>query len=724
VTAPLRVTVVAPYGTVGGAELWLLSLLRSTRRLTVDAVLLGDGPLRADLAGLGIPVRLLPVGRHPADLLRGAGQLAAVLRRPPHADRPHADRPHADRRRADLVLANGVKAALVAAPAARLAGVRCVWVKHDHSFDGPLTATLERLVDDVIATSPSLAAACRRPDVPVVPPPRPDPPLSREPARAVLAARGLDPDDPRPVLAAVGRLVRYKGVDDAVRALARPGGESWRLAVVGGVDRAEPGEPARLRRLAEVEGVADRVVFTGQVPDAAGLLAGVDAVAVLTKPTSGGPGCEGFGAVALEAMVAGVPVVATTGGPVGGRLAGTAGVTVAPADPEAVAAALGRLADPELRARAGAAGQALTADHPTAAACAEHLARRLARIACRPGAGLADGPPVSVVVTVLDDAAAVDRLLGLLAAQCTDPADEVIVVDGGSRDGTAERVGRWVAADARIRLLVRPGAGISAGRNAGIAEAGNRTVACTDAGCDPAPGWLAALRTAAADQPDGLLTGVYRPAARGPVQVALAAAGYPDPAELRHPGPLARAHGRVFGRLFDATMPTGRSVAFPTPAWQAAGGFPEHLRTGEDVLFGRAVVASGTQALLVADAEVVWAQRPSLAATARMYFRYGEGSGHSRDPRLLGRDLARLAAYGVAPVLLARGGRLVRLGVAAGAAGYLSLPVARVVRGSCPVRDRRSEAALATALLPVVTAVRDLPKVAGALSGLRRGARG
>jgi glycosyltransferase involved in cell wall biosynthesis/GT2 family glycosyltransferase len=713
VTAPLRVTVVAPYGVVGGAELWLLALLRATDRLTVDAVLLGDGPLRAELTGLGIPVRVLPTGRRPVDLGRSAARLAAALRR---------------RDPVDLVLANGVKAALVAAPAARLAGLRCVWVKHDHSCDGIVTAALARLVDGLVASSPSLAAACGRADVTVVPPPRPDPPLTRERARTALAGHGLDTGDPRPVLAAVGRLVRYKGVEDAVRALARPGGEGWRLAVIGGPDPAEPAEPDRLRRLAEAEGVGDRVVFTGPVPGAAGLLSGVDAVAVLTKPTPDGPGREGFGATALEAMVAGVPVVAAAGGPVADRLAGVAGLAVPPGDPAAVAAALHQLADPGRRARLGAAGRVLTADHPTAADCADLLAGRLARVACRPGAGLAGGPALSVVVTVLDDAAATDRLLGQLAGQCADPADEVIVVDGGSRDGTAERVARWAAADPRIRLLVRPGAGISAGRNAGIEAARNRVVACTDAGCDPVPGWWAALRAAAAEQPDGLLTGVYRPAVQGPLQVALAAVGYPDPAELRHPGPLARCYGRVFGRFFDATMPTGRSVAFPVAAWRAAGGFPEHLQTGEDVLFGRSVVAAGAPALLVADAEVVWAQRPSLPATARMYFRYGEGSGQSRDRRLLGRDLARLAAYGLAPALLARGGRRGRLWLAAGGAGYLSLPVARVLRGSRPGapagtdrrRDRWSETAPALALLPVAAAVRDLSKIAGALRGLRR----
>jgi len=410
--------------------------------------------------------------------------------------------------------------------------------------------------------------------------------------------------------------------------------------------------------------------------------------------------------------------VAATGGPVIERLAGRAGIGVAAGSPVEVAAALGRLADPATRAAMGAAGVRLSAHHPDAATCADLLVRELARVACRPGAGRRDGPPVSVVITVLDEAAAVDRLLALVVDQLDRSADEVVVVDGGSTDDSQARVRAWAARDRRVRLVVVPGAGISAGRNAGVRAARNGLVACTDAGCDPAPGWLAAWRVAAADAgPAGLFTGVYRVAARGPVQAALAAVGYPDPAQLRHPSVVSRGYGRLFGRTFDAAMPTGRSMAFSRSVWHAAGGFPERLRTGEDVLFGRAAVAAGARAMLVADAEVVWAQRPSIAATARMYYGYGQGSGNSRDGRLLGRDLARLVAYSAAAATWLRGGRGGRAAVAVAGAAYLSLPLARVLRGAPerPARDRLA----AAALLPLAAAMRDLAKVAGALRGLR-----
>ena len=696
-TRPLSVLVVGSFGVLGGAERWLLRLLDSTGRLEARTTLLGEGPLEAAFRERGIATEVAPTGSTPAALARRAVRLVPNLRRRPP----------------DVVLANGVKAAAVAVPAGRVAGIPVVWAKHDHSFDARLAPVLGRLADRVVAVSAEVGAPTGRADVVVVPPPRPERPEPPSRARRFWERRGL-PSGSGPIVAMVSRLLPYKGVDDAIAALAREQAGEWRLAVIGSDDYSAPGETQRLRSIAETAGVADRVWFAGPVEDAGRWLAAFDAVAVLSRQDQRGFGREGFPTTALEALAAGVPVVAT-GPPALDRLVDGAGEGVPASSPEAVAGALGRLAHPETRARIGRQGQRTLDAHPDAAECADRLAAALAEAARRPGAGLAVGPPVSVVTTVLDERSAADDLLGSLTRQLGEQ-DEIIVVDGGSTDGTPEAVREWSGRDGRVRLIEVPGANIPAGRNAGIGAAEHDVVALTDAGCRPVPGWLAAIRAAFGERaPADLVTGVYRVEASTPFEHALAAADYPVPEEARRPGPLVQAYGRLLGRTFDPSMPTGRSVAFTREAWRAAGGFPEHLATAEDVTFGRAVVSAGRRAVLAADAEVSWWQRRTLRETARMYQRYGFGDGLSGDRLLVSRNLARLGAYGGGTALWLRGGPRTRGAIAIAAAAYLSLPVARALR--------RARPALVTALVPAALAVKDVSKAIGCLRGLADGAR-
>lgn len=694
---PLRVTVVTTAGILGGAEVWLLALLDATDRLDVDAVMLGKGPLEEQFRRRGVPCVTRPTGRTGAAIAASATSLARRLRE----DRP------------DVVLANGIKAACVCGPAAWLTGVRCVWVKHDYTHPR-LMRLLAMLIDDCVGTADGLVAASRHPRAVLVPFPAPEgTALPREAARKELARHGVRLNGHQePLLLTVSRLVRNKGVDDAIEALARPGGERWRLAVVGGEDPTEPGEQGRLSQLAADLGVGDRVDFTGWIQDAWRIIPGADAAAVLTKPTPAMPHPEGFGAVALEAMRSAVPVI-TTPGPVADRVAergaAHAGIGVPPGDSTEVGLALGRLVDRDTRAAMGSVGHRLTASHPGPADCAGRLVQILSEAARLPGAGLTGSAPVSVVTTVLNEANVIDRLLGLLVPQLAEDRDEIVVVDGGSTDDTADRVQSWASKDARIRLLRRPGSTISAGRNAAVHAARNSLIACTDAGCYPDPDWLAQLRAAAAEPvPPDLITGVYRADGQGPLSWAMSAVGYPVPEEARHPGPWTRAYFRLFGRGLDAAMPTGRSMAFSRSAWQDAGGFPEHLRTAEDVLFGRAVVGAGHRAVLASAAEVGWEQRPTLRQTAAMYFRYGEGGGRAADPRLVGRDMARACAYGVGLAAMVTGPRA-RFAAGTAFVAYVSLPLTRAVR-------RRHWSALP--LVPFAAAVRDLAKVAGAGRGL------
>jgi D-inositol-3-phosphate glycosyltransferase len=165
-------------------------------------------------------------------------------------------------------------------------------------------------------------------------------PIARRFARRTL---GLAADER--VVVNVGRMVPRKGVDTAIRGiarLARSFGVRARLLVVGGnsdlPDPAVTPEIGRLRAIAREERVADRVIFTGRRSRELLKLYYSAADVFVTTPWY-----EPFGITPLEAMACGTPVV---GSAVGGIkdtvLDGLTGYLVPPNDPDALAA---RLAD-------------------------------------------------------------------------------------------------------------------------------------------------------------------------------------------------------------------------------------------------------------------------------------------------------------------------------------------------------------------------------------------
>jgi glycogen(starch) synthase len=160
------------------------------------------------------------------------------------------------------------------------------------------------------------------------------------------------PDVPQPRVGYLGRLARQKRPDLLLHAFARMA-QPAHLVVVG-----DGPDAARVRRLAARSPARDRIVRRGFVPHAQvpAVLASLD---VLVLPSA----YEELGSVLIEAMAAGLPVVATRVGGIPEVVAdGETGLLVPPGDAPALAAAVDRLlADPALAKRLGASARSRAA---------------------------------------------------------------------------------------------------------------------------------------------------------------------------------------------------------------------------------------------------------------------------------------------------------------------------------------------------------------------------
>jgi glycosyltransferase involved in cell wall biosynthesis len=188
-----------------------------------------------------------------------------------------------------------------------------------------------------------------------------------------VAARGVTPVAALasgPVIGSIGRIEREKGYDVMIDALAAL--PATTAVLVGAGSRID-----ELRRQAETLGLADRVVFTGWVDDALAYLAGFD---VFVLPSR----AESFPLTTLEAMQAGIPVVATDVGGVGEAIVdGVNGRLVPPEDPAALTQAVRWLLEnPDQRERLVEEGRRLARTEFTAERMAneyERLYREVAR---------------------------------------------------------------------------------------------------------------------------------------------------------------------------------------------------------------------------------------------------------------------------------------------------------------------------------------------------------
>ncbi|GJE11493.1 MULTISPECIES: glycosyltransferase [Methylobacterium] len=338
-----RVLFVSHTGTMSGAELVLRDAVRPWAGST--ALLFEDGAFAGALRDLGLKVRLARSGAALTGLRRDASPLRAL----PMLGRLGGLALEVARaaRACDVVYANSQKAFLLASLPARLVGRPLIWHLHD-ILDGAHFGRAQRLVQARLANLcaarvvvPSQAAADAflraggRPSLVTVVPNGLDLDRDPRPAAALRAELGLPAG---PLIGVFSRLAPWKGQDVVLEALAELPGV--RCIVVGAPLFGEDAYAAHLRDRAAARGLSDRVLFLGQRGDVPALMQAVDAVVHPSVDP------EPFGRTLVEAMLAGVPVIATDAGASAEILDGGAvGTLVPPRRPDRLAAALAELFD-------------------------------------------------------------------------------------------------------------------------------------------------------------------------------------------------------------------------------------------------------------------------------------------------------------------------------------------------------------------------------------------
>ncbi len=221
---------------------------------------------------------------------------------------------------------------------------------------------------------------------------------------------------------------------------------------------------------------------------------------------------------------------------------------------------------------------------------------------------------VSLITTVLNEGNNLADWLDGILSQTVLP-EEIIIVDGGSKDGTWEMLVEKSGQNNLIKVWQHTG-NISVGRNFAISKAVGEIIVVTDAGCTYDINWFKkVVEPILSGKSSFAATGFgpwFKPG-DGLLTRLIAAATTPAPREFKR-----------------NWLPSSRSVAFKKEVWQKAGGYPEWIPLCEDVVFDLKVKKAGFDTEYVREALVFWRPRTTLTKYFKQLFGYTRSDGHGK----------------------------------------------------------------------------------------------
>jgi glycosyltransferase involved in cell wall biosynthesis len=201
-------------------------------------------------------------------------------------------------------------------------------------------------------------------------------------------------------------------------------------------------------------------------------------------------------------------------------------------------------------------------------------------------------------------------LVESLLAQTLKPS-EILIADGGSTDRTVEVVERLIAKGDPVRLVRERRSLPGRSRNVGARNARFDWIAFTDAGNVAEPNWLENLARNLSNGSVDVVYGSYEP---------VIDTFFKECAAIAYVPPLLPTENG------DVRPTSIVSALMRRRVWESVNGFPEDLRSAEDLLFMRAVERAGFRIKREPAAIVHWQIQPTLWRTFKRFTEYSRNN--------------------------------------------------------------------------------------------------
>jgi len=230
-------------------------------------------------------------------------------------------------------------------------------------------------------------------------------------------------------------------------------------------------------------------------------------------------------------------------------------------------------------------------------------------------------PRRTVIIPAYNAASTVAACVGALSEQAERNDAEIVVVDDGSTDETADR-----ARAAGARVIRCDHRGTAAARNTGIQAARGEIICCTDADCVPRPDWLEQIVAPLADPQIAAAKGTY---------VTLQRALVARFVQLEYEDKYDLMRGRPSIDFVDTY-----SAAYRRDALLAVGGFDTHFTYAEDQELSFRLAKAGRHMVFQPSAVVAHLHASTLHAYIRkkLLIGYWKAQVMRRHPERLARD--------------------------------------------------------------------------------------